>query len=103
MTLLGHKVALILLCSAHVPESSQTSLMHHHYYVPGWKGRLVGPWTARTSMFPCLSMKVTSSPDTLLTFMSVEQMSGYLVFLGWFEQTQIGHLTMLCGCQCQQQ
>ena len=33
---------------------------------------------------------------------ALEQMSGYLVFLGCFEQLQIGHLTMLSGCQCQQ-
>jgi len=66
-------------CSLHDPDRLQlctiTTSVHHtwkqHNYVRGWKGRLVGPWTAGTFMHPCLSIKWASSPDTLLTFMSV--------------------------------
>jgi hypothetical protein len=59
------------LCNLAMHPNHQCLSYVEATYVPGWKGRIVQPWTTGTSMLHCLPMKWTSSPDTLLTFMSV--------------------------------
>ena len=59
------------LCNLAMHPNHQCPSYVEATYVPGWKGRIVRPWTTGTSMLHCLPMKWTSSPDTLLTFMSV--------------------------------